>query len=208
MSRDTLDRYYTQQALADAAVRRVVHSIGPLSADDAILEPHSGHGAFVRALRSLCQTVIVDTCDVDPEAFQGDDHHVGLFEEWQPAKRYDLIIGNPPFSDATRQIDHALSLLTPTGTLAFLLPLQFWGSVERSGWWPTHMPSQVNVVRPRPSFSGTGSDFREIALWVWCAEDRNCRRLRPTMDHLDWDKPRAKRPSKAAEGALFQEAAE
>ena len=188
MTRDALDRYYTPQALADAVVTSLARDLGDISYGSC-LEPHSGKGAFVRALRAHGAARVV-TCDVDPEAVRGDFHHEQLFETVETVERFDLIVGNPPFGDAERQIEKALSLLTPTGTLAFLLPLQFWGSMGRAEWWKGRKPSSVKVVRPRPSFTGDGSDFREIALWTWYAEDLRINGG-PSLGHLDWNKAAA-----------------
>ena len=200
-----MDRYYTPDALAEAVVAAIVKDRGDMGFDSC-LEPHSGHGAFVRALRAHGAGRIV-TCDVDPGAVRGDFHHEGLFEELQTVERFDLIVGNPPFSDAERQIEKALTLLKSCGLLAFLLPLQFWGSSGRAEWWSRNIPGRVQVVRPRPSFTGTGSDFREIALWTWDAEDTRTGRMRPTLDHLDWNKAARPRGARVIESTQQTETA-
>ena len=198
MTRDALDRYYTPPALALATVDAVLART-PLGSDAAVLEPSSGGGAFVDALaeRGLLS---VDTVDIDLGARRGASHHVVDFLLWETERRYSLIIGNPPFGEAQAHITKALSLLEPDGILAFLLPMPFWCSIERAPWWPTHMPSLLSAVRPRPEFRGDGADMQEIALYVWWADELTL--SGPKLGHLDWAKPpRAVRRAQDAERA-------
>lgn len=186
MTRDALDRYYTPRALAKAVVDRVAQQIG-LTPEDNILEPSSGGGAFVDELISRGYTV--DTCDIDVGAKRGNGrHHEGDFLGLRGSKRYDLIIGNPPFGDAQAHADHAINLLKPDGMLAFILPMQFWCSQERLRWWESHNAGSVSAIIPRPDFTEEGGDMRDVALFQWWAEDLRCKGG-PSLGRLLWTKP-------------------
>ncbi len=102
---------------------------------------------------------------------------------------YDLICGNPPFSRIARDahgkplltkkgkekfetvahlhVERALQLLNPSGLLAFVLRLGLLGSNDRAAFWDRYPPSCVYVLRPRPSFTGGGSDSADYGLFVW-----------------------------------------
>ena len=81
-----------------------------------ILEPSVGAGSFVPFLFKLYENVphvILDVVDIDQESLEAFDlllNKIGIahnftvnrichdFLTWKPAYRYDLAIGNPPFS--------------------------------------------------------------------------------------------------------------
>lgn len=104
-----------------------------------------------------------------------------------PTDARTLIVGNPPYRDAEEHIRHALDIMRPGDTLAFLLRLNLLGSKARMGlWWSTPLASVVPIV-PRPSFTGGGSDATEYALFRWVKGHIGPTRLLPPML---WEKTR------------------
>jgi hypothetical protein len=69
MTRDSLDRYYTEPRLARAIVDRLVREdvLDPCECVD-VLEPSSGRGAFVQAVFEHCPGALVTAVDLDPGA--------------------------------------------------------------------------------------------------------------------------------------------
>lgn len=182
--RDLLDRYYTPDAVALACVRTL-----DLRGVRYALEPSVGQGAWVRALRFHSTPlsgphlpIHIATCDVDPEAkHESSDEIVhGPFEESiSPGARFDLVLGNPPFSQAEEHVGLALH---HGQTVAFLLRLAFLEGGKRLDFWRKHPAAQVHVLVNRPSFTGGGTDSAAYGFFIWHRGHRG-----PTIiHHLDW----------------------
>ncbi len=115
--------------------------------------------------------------DVDPDrlpelgvcgadrALAGDWEHYTAANA-QPRPR-TLILGNPPYRAAESHIRAALSWMARGDVLAFLLRLNFLGSLGRVPLWRETPLAAVVPVVPRPSFTGGGSDATEYAVFVW-----------------------------------------
>lgn len=169
--RDDLDRVYTPDKLA----RAVVSAVGPYvrcrhtrGHKMRILEPSVGGGAFVRACGERWPTSRIVGIDIDPEApgFKGClSHEVGDFASGVMAETVplaELVIGNPPFSEALEHVQHAREM-APQSTLAFILPMAYLGVGE---WQPIlrRFPlTAVMPVVPRP----WPKRIRETAVYVW-----------------------------------------
>lgn len=145
------DFYPTPDELAE----RIVSSV-PLISDISILEPSAGSGAFVRACRANWPLARVSQVEPGPHHFDPEvDGYRATLEEFAarlPDARFDLIIGNPPFSLAKEHIRLCLSMLAPSGRLVFLLRLAFLETKKRAKFWRECPPAKVTVLRERPSF--------------------------------------------------------
>lgn len=78
-------------------------------------------------------------------------------------QKFDLIISNPPYAEAEKFVEHALTIGT---TCCFLLRLNWLASKKRAAFHRAH-PSDVFVLPRRPSFTGGGTDATEYAWFVW-----------------------------------------
>lgn len=115
----------------------------------------------------------VELRDVPPPA--GFDHwHQGDFTSWQPGRRFDLIVSNPPYGDRKRPplceriIRWAWELLATEGTMIMLLRLALTAGVGRfRKLWRTHHPVAVLSVARRPSFYGNGTNATDYGIYVW-----------------------------------------
>lgn len=151
-----------------------------------ILEPSTGTGNFVRALRTRHRTASIHA--VEPYAFgvfadgYADHTYMVRFEDFMPEKRFDLIIGNPPYSLAEAHVRRALGMLWHGGKLAFLLRLAFLESQKRLPLWREYPPEQIHVLSERPSFTGGGTDSAAYGFFIWRAGFVG----KTTLDVVSW----------------------
>lgn len=186
------DAYMTPPAVADACCARLVED-GWVRRRSIVLEPSAGTGSFVRAAAKIFapsylhanEPFAVMDADAVPEKGRG-KLTLSRFEagvaDFGPGP-YDAIVGNPPYSLASEHIQLARSLLAVGGCLAFVLRLNFMGSIKRLDFWRAHPPDAVYTLVPRPSFTGGGNDSTEYALFVF----RNARRTGQIIDWIHWD---------------------
>ena len=95
----------------------------------SILEPGAGDGNIVRALRRH-GFFDIDAIEIRPEERKKleaicSQVEIGDFLDMDIQKKYDLIIGNPPFSLALEFIQRAFQVVKPGGKVIFLLRTAF-----------------------------------------------------------------------------------
>lgn len=180
------DKHYTHPDTARAVIQRLI-DYGDICAGDMILDPCVGKGAFANALRENDDVPgSVEIVTVDQDASVVAAYHCD-FTTFASPHQYQLIVSNPPFSQAQAFVEHALTMIDPRGTVAFLLLLQFLGSNGRGEFFSRCPPTTIDVLRPRPSFAESGAtDMREYALFRWCPQDFGC--SKPTLGWIDWVK--------------------
>lgn len=156
--REPHDAYYTPPW----AVRAFLpHILPTLPSRARVLEPACGHGAILSGL-SAWGVAPRDLAglDIDPEAVdvcRGLGFNVACadFLSLSPLRRFDLIIGNPPFLRAEDFVRKALTLVRTMGKVAFLLRLNFLEGQRRHAWMRSNVPD-VYVLPRRPSFYASG----------------------------------------------------
>jgi len=79
------------------------------------------------------------------------------------ARKWDLVISNPPYVDAEGFVMHSLRIAEVS---CFLLRLNWLASKKRAAFHRAH-PADVFVLPRRPSFTGGGTDATEYAWFVW-----------------------------------------
>lgn len=140
-----------------------------------VLEPNVGDGAIIRALGQATAPIHVTGVELRRDALypdtQVDDHFEGVdFRTWIPQRRYDLAIGNPPFSLAEEILRRVFTMASIT---AMLLRLNFLGSEDRIPFWKSFPRPAVRVIPERISFDGEGSDSDYCAWFIWGTELRD-----------------------------------
>lgn len=139
----------------------------------SILEPGAGDGNIVRALRRH-GLFDIDAIEIRPEERENLEEicsqvTIGDFLDVDIQKKYDLVIGNPPFSLALEFIQRAFQVVKPGGKVIFLLRTAFLESDRRFSFWqePGHIPTGLYTLHKRPSFTGKGTDAQSYSWFVW-----------------------------------------
>lgn len=146
---------------------------------DRVLDPGCGAGSFCQAIKAEYPDCHLTAIDIAPEwiaqvealgvadgVMQCDYLTVesGFFGD-----RFDLIIGNPPFSLAQKFVERSFELIKPHGKIVFLLRLGFLESKKRIPFWQTHPAAEVVVLSERPSFLGGPTDSAAYGVFTWDA---------------------------------------
>jgi hypothetical protein len=157
------DPYFTPAWLVEQAIKHVVPLVCPVPA--RIIEPGAGKGAFIRALRQRYYGAAITAIDIEP--YQWPEATVSLHADFvtAPLDRYDLAIGNPPFSLALPFVQRCLAVAKST---SLLLRQGFLSSAKRNAFLRMHPPSDVFVVAHRPSFTEDGkADSADYCFVCW-----------------------------------------
>lgn len=104
-----------------------------------MLEPGAGSGNIIKTLQKYGDFSI-DAVEIRPEEAQhlqdlGVNVIIDDFLSMDLGKKYDLIIGNPPFNQAIEFVEKSLGLLKSGGRLIFLLRTAFMESDQRFEFW-------------------------------------------------------------------------
>ena len=150
--RDPLDRYYTPPNLAFAYLKWLKQ----YTQQDVefFAEPCSGGGAFGQAAKTLWPNVVVEGCDIDPEAKPGYPFALVSVDDWKPTMHPDWIITNPHYKDVYTTVDTFVKLQQETGAsiLGLLLRLT---TLEKILYAKTP-PTMCIVSNQRPRWGGAG----------------------------------------------------
>lgn len=140
-----------------------------------MLEPGAGRGAIINGLRPSFPTMRVTAVEIQSQ-FQpmlevcADNVVIGDFCSTTLTERFDLIVSNPPFSQAMPFIERSLGILNENGVAAFLLRLPFTGSVQRYSFFARRRPAHIRVLSQRPTFGGKNIDSCDYAWFIWAAK--------------------------------------
>ena len=137
-----------------------------------VLEPSAGNGNVVKVLKNIYPDSVVTGCEIREEERAGllkicDEVVIGDFLKMDIDKKYDYIIGNPPYSHAIDFVEKCLTLLKDDGKLIFLLRTAFLESKTRYDFWQKNPLSGLYVLSKRPSFTGKGTDATSYSWFVW-----------------------------------------
>ena len=161
------------------------------------LDPGMGNGVWGRALRPWNYDAELTGVELAPPGKQCgwvhemtkpgmyDNIFIADFLDWETDKKFDLIMGNPPFKLVHEFVDKSLGLLEKNGQLVFLMRLAMLESQKRYKTWWTHSPIKKVFVSPRRiSFTGDGkSDDTAYAVFVW----QEGWDAKPILDWMWWD---------------------
>ena len=196
MARNEADNYPTPQALADLGWRIAANHLVAVAADKTIsvCEPGCGDAQpFLVAAARDPRVRIPQGCDLRAVTAAHPRFAVDAGTDWtargmaeMDGGPWDVILTNPPFSAAEAFARAALRRVAPGGVVVFLTRMSFLGSQGRRAFWAEHPPTEVCVIRPRPSFSPDGNtDTAEYCFLVWRPSAAAQR-----ISFCDWAKPK------------------
>lgn len=161
--RHRLDQYFTPPEFARAGLALVEGE------PRWILDPGAGQGVWGEAARERWPYATIIGVEIErrdcPHAYSGWWPQDYLQREFG---RFDLIVGNPPYAQATQFIRHSLAQLNYGGVCVFLLRLAFLESERRGkGLFKEHPPEVVSVAMRRPKFYGSGGGATAFCFVKW-----------------------------------------
>lgn len=155
------DAYYTPDECARSCV-----AVLPIAKGSAVIEPHCGGGAFVRALLGLGIGLEILANDINPDAralkIPGVEPWSSDFQDFV-VPGYEWVVGNPPYEGFEAHVDHAL---TVAPNVAFLLRLAVMESGARVPCWERWPLRKVWVLAERVPFTSSGSGSSAYG-WFW-----------------------------------------
>lgn len=115
MAKIALDKYYTEDAVAEYCVNKTFEVLG--TDWDRIIEPAVGSGSFLKFLPK--NTIHYDIEPVLPDTIKADYRTLQL-----PYKEKSLVIGNPPFMRANKgSVQFVKASMTHSPYVAFIQPV-------------------------------------------------------------------------------------
>lgn len=174
----SLSQWFTQPTLGESLIDLVGPWLSDMRQRDVpirILEPSAGQGTLVRILRRRVPQAIIEAVEIDarwgPMLSDAGASSVSIcdyLERPAPAKRYDLITANPPFT-AGVEAAHVGKMLDESERCALILPTRgmhgrdrfssIWKRMGRD-WW---LRQQTNLIA-RPAFGESGGSDEYVLL--------------------------------------------
>lgn len=145
--------------------------------NDTILEPSAGEGHIVKVLKEYYpNNEIVANDLIDRHSRLGIEINNGIdFLTYEPNRKFDTIITNPPFKYAQEFVEKALTLANHY--VIMFCKIQFLETVERYKMFAAHPPKYVYVHSRRVSPWINGNELNEngkpwaspmcFAWYVW-----------------------------------------
>ena len=162
------DAYYTPASVAQQVFDHLMPFV--CKSPKTVLDPACGGLALLTPAYykyEKARIIGIDVSAVSPnieiDAYQADflDENLTL-ESISCREKVDLIVTNPPYSQA---IDFLEKSLTFAKTVVSLHRLDFLASKKRHAFFQKNIPSIVSVLPQRPSFVGKGTD-RYDYCWI------------------------------------------
>lgn len=137
-----------------------------------VLEPSAGNGNISKILKQNYNNINLTSLELREEEKHNlndisDEVIIGDFLQLDIDKKYDFIIGNPPYSLGIEFVKKSLNLLKDDGKLIFLLRTAFLESKSRYEFWQKYPLSELYTLSKRPSFTGNGTDATSYSWFVW-----------------------------------------
>jgi len=179
------DFYKTPKEFAESAVTQLyLDLVIPDGFILRYLDVGCGDGVWGRAVKGITPSAVVDGIDI--KVREGQDIYNNIFiGDYLNTRieKYDIILGNPPFSLMMDFISKSLEL---ADIVAFLLPVNFLESQKRyqSYFSGLYKPTYVYQSVQRINFTGKSNPNQYIFV-VWSI-DQNYRGEDTILRWLDW----------------------
>lgn len=125
LQRNTIDKYYTKETVAELCVHLVKTNIH-ISPDDVIIEPSAGNGSFMKSIQSMTRHFRFYDIEPEKDEILQQDYLQYDYEDIKKTFPKIHIIGNPPFG---RQSSMAIKFIKKScefgDSVSFILPKSF-----------------------------------------------------------------------------------
>lgn len=152
-------------------VENLLNNIDLSNYGNFVLEPSAGNGNICKVFKQYYPNKDLTVVELREEEYNNlckldlDDVIINSF--YNIRDKFDIIIGNPPYSEAQEFIEHSFELLNEKGILIFLLRTNFLESKKRYEFWKKHPLSRLYTLSKRPSFTGKGTDATSYSWFIW-----------------------------------------
>ena len=170
-NRGSIRKPYDFYATPIDVVKNILTKINLNKYGDKVLEPSAGNGNVVQGLKEIYPQKDVTALEIraeEKETLREKSNKVIIGDYLNiDVGKYDIIIGNPPYSLAKEFILKSLDNLNDDGILIFLLRTAFLESKSRYQFWQENPLSGLYTLSKRPSFTGHGTDATSYSWFVW-----------------------------------------
>jgi hypothetical protein len=181
MTRSDKDFYETPEAATYPIMAECIMG-GPADDWHVVLDLGCGDGRLGRAATAAYEFADPDVkgttygVEIDPERAEIASRNGVLtsegpleFFDHQQVPAPDLVISNPPFSEALEFLEfaHAYKSYGHHPEILFLLPVGYLGSRGRHAFWKANPPDAMRVFSKRLSFTGDGKTANADYAWFY-----------------------------------------
>jgi len=168
LRRNAIDKYYTKDSVAELCLNMVKQTIQINTADDFIIEPSAGNGAFIAGIKTLTRNYLF--YDVEPEHTEiiKQDYLLYEYNTGEHGSSKTHVIGNPPFG---RQSSLAIQFIKKScgfaHSISFILPKSFKkDSLQKT--FPPHFHLLFEMDLPEKSFLVDGAEHTVPCIFqIW-----------------------------------------
>jgi predicted RNA methylase len=181
VNRNTIDKYYTKNAVVDSCVELVKKYI-QINSSELIIEPSAGNGSFISAIKGLTNNHLFYDLEPENEEIVKQDYLQFNYTDVKNKFERIHIIGNPPFG---RQSSLAIKFIKKScefcSSISFILPKSFKkDSLKKTFPLNFHLIYETDL--PNKSFLVNGSEHNVPCIFqIWEKKTHN----RDTIDKLE-----------------------
>lgn len=172
------DKYVTPMWCIDGFIGALVKSnvLGEMQFEQ-IVDIGAGDG---RVGKVFAQGFGVPLIAIEPEPDNGFvPSYEGDFQNWardvdvSSTGKRTLYVSNPPFSQSHEIVKQTLGMLRVCDAACFLLRMNWRASKISNSILKEHPMLAEFPLVPRPSFTGSGTDFNDVAWCVWVGGNKH-----------------------------------
>lgn len=159
-------------------VENLLNNIDLSTYGNKVLEPSAGNGNISKIIKEKYPEKELTSMEIREEEYNNliqisDKVIIGNFLEDKINYKYNIIIGNPPYSLAKEFVEKCIDSLNDDGVLIFLLRTAFLESKSRYEFWQKNPLSRLYTLSKRPSFTGKGTDATSYSWFIWDKSTNN-----------------------------------